>query len=106
MKIYKGNSAPDGSRSITVHEDGKEPYHLKHIIRYSLGVFQWGPGMAYWSGPADTALSILTDCLGPKAADRLYGPFKWDFIAKAGDKLNIDEKAIRDWAVFVDGWKK
>jgi hypothetical protein len=40
---------------------------------------EWGYG---GSGPADAALSILTDLVGPQSADEHYMDFKWEFVAR------------------------
>ncbi len=52
-------------------------YPLRHIRRHSED-FEWGYG---GSGPADTALSILTDAVGAELAERLYQEFKWQIVA-------------------------
>lgn len=96
MKIYKGKRCLGGARGqmIVVEENGKE-YWLNHIERHSPDGFEWGYG---GSGPADTALSILTDCLGKMQANQLYQSFKWDLVAGWGDKFSISEAEIKNWA--------
>ena len=64
---------------------------LKHIVRHSPDGFQMGYG---GSGPADTALSILTDyCNRTKRdldlADKYYQDFKFKFIAPVKGDLEI-----------------
>lgn len=93
MKIYKGKWTR-GEQAIIVQDNGDE-YPLEHIERHSPDGFNWGFG---GSGPADTALSILTDCLGMEQANVLYQLFKREFVAAWGDKFSISEAEIKDWA--------
>lgn len=93
-KIYKGFNHGPGPQSIKVIEENGREYPLPHIYRHSLDGFQWGYG---GSGPADTALSILTDCLGEQGSKTDYQYFKWDFIASSGKELKITEEEIRAW---------
>lgn len=95
MKVYHGkqNENRAGPIEIFVTEKG-ETKKLKHIERHSPDGFQIGYG---GSGPADTALSILTDCLGGQIAPGLYQDFKWAFVARWGDEFSITEKEIKDW---------
>ena len=64
---------------------------LKHIVRHS----PVGPDWGYeGSGPADLALSILTDAVGAELADAFYTDFMADVIAHlraAGDAIPRDE---------------
>lgn len=94
VKIYKGKRTGGGigGQAIVVQNNGDE-YPLKHIERHSPDGFQWGYG---GSGPADTALAILTDLLGMKRADLLYQLFKWEFVARWGDEWSISEEKIRE----------
>lgn len=96
MKTYKGKLRDGGvgGQIIIVEDDGKE-YPLRHIESHSPDGFNWGYG---GSGPADTALSILTDCLGKREARTLYMQFKWDFVAGWGKEFSIGEEGIKDWA--------
>ncbi len=100
MKIYKGKLCDGGAGGQTImvgrmvrtqHED----YPLPHIERHSPDGFNWGYG---GSGPADTALSILTDCLGMEQANVLYQLFKWEFVAAWGNEFSISEAEIKGWA--------
>lgn len=93
MKTYHGINKGIGGQSITVY-DGTKTYQLPHIERHSPDGFQWGYG---GSGPADTALSILTDCIGEEKASKHYQSFKFDFVAAAGDELKITEQEIKEW---------
>lgn len=77
MKTYIGTREPDGTASVCVEGDGpRRPLH--HRVRHSPTGFEWGYG---GSGPADLALSILTDLAGKEAANHLYHEFKWTVIA-------------------------
>ena len=95
MKIYKGKRRGEGvgGQLIAVQDNGEE-YPLEHIERHSPDGFNWGYG---GSGPADTALSILTDCLGMEYANQLYQLFKWEIVASWGDEWSITEERIREW---------
>lgn len=99
MKIYKGKLREGGAGGQVIWVDRDEAlfaaYLLPHIERHSPDGFNWGYG---GSGPADTALSILTDCLGESQARLLYMQFKWDFVAAWGQEFSIAEKVIKDWA--------
>ncbi len=94
MKIYKGKHTGRGVGDQTiVVRDNADEYPLEHIKRHS-EEFNWGYG---GSGPADTALSILADCLGMEQANRLYQFFKWEFVARWGEEWSITEEQIRGW---------
>ena len=96
MKIYKGKRTGEGvgRQSIVVHDNGDE-YPLKHMERHSPDGFNWGYG---GSGPADTALSILTDCLGMEQANQLYQLFKWEIVAAWGEEWSITDGEVKGWA--------
>lgn len=95
MKTYRGKkSAGTLKGQIILVEEDEKLYALKHIKRHS-STFNWGYG---GSGPADTALSILTNCLGEEKANQLYQPFKWAFVAGWDNAWSISEKEIKDWA--------
>lgn len=95
MKTYRGKKSHGGigGQTIMVEDDGKE-HPLKHIKEHSDGL-NWGYG---GSGPADAALSILTDCLGEQQARSLYMEFKWTFVAGWADEFSITEETIKNWA--------
>jgi len=75
-KVYAMRRNADGSTVVVVEQKGEKP--LKHVVRHSPAGFEWGYG---GSGPADLALSILTDALGAELADSCYQDFKWSFIS-------------------------
>lgn len=105
MKIYKGKLRDGGAggqkimvgRMVRTQD---EDYPLRHIESHSPDGFNWGYG---GSGPSDTALSILTDCLGERKARILYPQFKWDFVAGWGKEFSISERTIKNWASLVKG---
>jgi len=99
LKIYSGKLSNErvGGQTILVTEGNAwhfDKNELKHIVRHSPTGFNWGYG---GSGPADTALSILTDCLGLDRANQLYQDFKWDFVAGWGSEWSITEEEIKRW---------
>jgi len=97
MKIYKGQKSSMGPNSVAVvFPDHSRPnYLLPHIVRHSPDSFNWGYG---GSGPADLALSILTDFAGRDFAELHYQKFKNDFIAPAGIELMITDSMIEEWS--------
>ena len=93
IKVYLGLNTGPGPQDIRVIT-GESNKPLRHIERHSPDGFQWGYG---GSGPADTALSILTDYLGYLPGNDVYQTFKNDCIAPAGKKLEIDSDEIDIW---------
>ena len=93
MKTYhgKGTDSVGGAKEVRVDGD-----LLTHIERHSPDGFNWGYG---GSGPADLALSILTDLFGNDTAEQYYQKFKWDFISQlpAGKGWTLTEEQIRAW---------
>lgn len=112
MKIYKGTKSNRGigGQDIIVTEKWEivggvsmdelrhTSYHLKHIVRHSPDGFNWGYG---GSGAADTALSILTDCVGKDRAEALYQGFKERFVSIWGESFEVTENEIKLW---VQSW--
>lgn len=96
-KVYFGKrTSAIGAQRIKVLAVEKE-YDLPHIEKHSPDGFNWGYG---GSGPADTALSILTDFLGDQdQAERFYQDFKCAFVAniKKEDDLVIHGVRIHYW---------
>jgi hypothetical protein len=91
MKTYTGKRSPTGEVDIRV--DGKP---LRQIVRHSPTGMEWGyPG----SGPADTALSIMSDFFegNMELADAFYFQFKWDFVAKWGNEWKVTDEEIDEW---------
>lgn len=74
----------------------RKTYRLRHVLRHSPTGLEFGYA---GSGPADTALSILTDLVGRGIANRHYQHFKFEFIARDRQELIITEAEIRAWLV-------
>jgi len=94
-KIYQGRRFnPDDPLSEAIVTVNGRP--LKHIVRHSPTGFNWGYA---GSGPADTALSILTDVFegNVELADIFYFDFKVDFVSTWDDDWKITEGEIDDW---------
>ncbi len=96
---YSGKKQEIGNCEVYVKvQDSK--VKLKHIIKHSLDGFQWG---YMGSGPADLALSIITDfCERSHFGDkdfpkRVYQDFKKDFLIDMGEELNITSEDISEW---------
>lgn len=98
MKKYFGELRSEGvgGQVILVSDSDRNGSTklLPHIVRHSPDGFNWGYS---GSGPADTALSILTDCLGQNVANAFYQEFKSQFVAFWKESFEITEKEIRDW---------
>jgi len=90
-KIYCGWRDKSGNDKATVN--GKPLEHIKH---HSPSGMNWGYG---GSGPADLALSILTDFLeGDKPqAMQWHQDFKWDFVAFFRDSWSLTSTEIDAW---------
>lgn len=100
---YKVGAGPARVLVKQEHEGRTESTLLKHVVWHSPDGFQWGYG---GSGPADLALSILTDYLlrtgfGEMAAKRkatlLHQDFKWAKIATTKGNLLITGDEIAVW---------
>lgn len=92
-KVAAEASEREAAHGVVVTVDG---WPLHHVVRHSPTGMEWGYG---GSGPADLALSILTDYLGDRIyavhatdgcveqrnglslAEQLHQPFKWSFVA-------------------------
>ena len=100
MKTYTGKKSDQGIGGQVIKVNymmGNKKYSTKllpHIVRHSPDGFNWSYS---GSGPADTALSILTDCLGPETANVYYQEFKFDIVAGWKNSFEITEKEIREW---------
>lgn len=93
IKVYLGLNTGTGGQDIRIIT-GESNKPLPHIVRHSPTGLQWGYS---GSGPADTAVSILTDYLGYVPAAVVYQTFKMDLIATAGKRLEIDTDEIKAW---------
>ena len=66
----------------------------KHIVRHSPTGMAWGYG---GSGPADLALSLLTEVIGEKEADKYYQDFKQECVSLFGGRWTITDEEITEW---------
>ena len=101
-KIYRGrrmNPVDETLSDVLIAVDGKP---LKQVVRHSPTGMEWGFG---GSGPADLALSILTDVLGGRVelADLYYQEFKMDFVAAWENEWSLPETTINDWLTVKTG---
>ena len=80
---------------MTVHQEGKQAVPLRHIVRHSPTGMEWGYS---GSGPADLALSLLTDACGGRIANEWHQAFKWDVIAGLGESWTLKRSEIQEWA--------
>lgn len=97
MKYYMAERKPLGP-VVTVNQEGEWDYTLPHICRHSPDGFEWGYG---GSGPADLALSMLTDAVGAELAERHYQRFKSQFIASQPfEGFCISSALVQAW---IDG---
>lgn len=93
-KMYVGVRERGYARIYVETPEGQR-YSLRHVVRHSPTGLEFGYG---GSGPADLALSILTDAVGAELANAYYQDFKWAFVAGwPRDGFCLFEKAIRDW---------
>ena len=91
-KVYLADRNAHGTKVLVATSDGDYP--LVHIVRHSPDGFEWGYG---GSGPADLALSILTDAVGPELAERHYQAFKWTVVSGLPfEGWQIKEELIRE----------
>jgi hypothetical protein len=96
MKIYSGTKATmdlEGNPTVLVETNGKTA-PLSHVVTHSPTGMNWGYG---GSGPADLALSILTDAVGGRLARQYYQDFKRDFVATWGSSWRITSQEIKKW---------
>ena len=100
MLKYCGKKAQIGPcRVFVVDNEQNIKENLRHIVRHSPDGFQWSYG---GSGPSDLSLSILHDFCSRNGmdialVDKCYQSFKRDFVATAGDNLEITGEQISDW---------
>lgn len=97
MKSYVGEREDSGDTTIAVIDREAtrkvRPLALRLDLRgHSPTGFEWGYG---GSGPAQTALAILADCVGDELALQLYQDFKFKVIAGLGRKWTITEEEVR-----------
>tara|TARA_Y100000310_G_scaffold56232_1_gene51570 strand:+ start:20053 stop:20406 length:354 start_codon:yes stop_codon:yes gene_type:complete len=106
---FRGKRKDVGCEVVVVHDDVEgdnyDYYPLEPTGKHSEG-FEWGYG---GSGPAETALVILTEFVKKVNRDRrkpldfdinqYYQMFKWDKITtiKREDDLHITTREIWEW---------
>ena len=92
-KVYEGRYQFDPLSAAIVTVNGRP---LKHVAKHSPTGLSWGYG---GSGPADTALSILTDMFGgnKELAEVFYFEFTWEFVTSWGNEWKITSEEINEW---------
>lgn len=94
MKVYEGRRLRRFGVQVDVVEDGRRRA-LRHVVHHSPTGFEWGYG---GSGPADLALSILTDAAGEPTARTWYQAFKWDVVAQLDrEAWELREEEVVGW---------
>lgn len=77
--------------NIYLRESDGDEQPIRHVVRHSPDGFNWGYG---GSGPADAALSILTEIYGSDVAEKHYQSFKNKFVASVpvlGGEIPVEE---------------
>jgi hypothetical protein len=93
VKYYAGKRTRLGPEVYVVNRNKIQP--LRHVCLHSPDGFEWGYG---GSGPADLALSILADVIGPEEAQDLYQHFKWDVVSSLPrEGWEMSEQEIKEW---------
>ena len=94
---YTGRRTEAGTEVVRHADDGStSPLAWRLDLRnHSPTGFEWGYG---GSGPAQLALAILADTLGPEQAQGHYQDFKWKVIARLdkGD-WEITREQVQEW---------
>jgi hypothetical protein len=102
-RSYRGAMAADpvGPRHVALVEYGRErPLPQRQdVYNHSPDGFSWG---YQGSGPAQLALAILCDAIGPNEAVRWHQDFKRDHIAKLAlvDAWTMPASLVWSWWVF------
>lgn len=95
MKMYSGIRTNDGIIIIHVTENHEtrrlSPAPSLKLYNHSPSGFNWGYN---GSGPAQTALAILLDCIGEEKALLYYQKFKFEFVSTWSDFFHISELEI------------
>ena len=102
-RYYRGAAPPDpvGPRAVALVEYGRDrplPVRLD-VYNHSPDGFSWG---YQGSGPAQLALAILCDAIGPTEAMRWHQEFKRDHIAAlaADHAWTMPASVVWSWWVF------
>jgi hypothetical protein len=94
---YVGRRTSDGAQVVRETATGQTtPLPMRHDIRnHSPSGPEWGYG---GSGPAQLALAILADAVGPERAEAIYQDFKFKVIAGLdGDEWTITREDLLSW---------
>ena len=98
MKIYTGSRITIGPNHISVingrNRKFLKPSASQKLYNHSPDGFNWGYS---GSGPAQSALAILLDCLGKELALKHYQAFKFEFVSSWGKQFSITEQEIKNW---------
>lgn len=100
-RIYRGSGGIiDGAVRLVVRVedyDSGEQWELVPIKRHGSGNL----GIGYGPASIDTALTILTDLLGPEGAETCYKAFHYGFLwplhLRVGRCFNITSAGIAGW---------
>lgn len=100
--VYSGKKSyphAAGCQYVRIRHSNGNTTGLKHVCKHSPTGMNWGYG---GSGPADCALSILTDfCkrakLGVRIANENYQEFKFVFVATFPDSFQLAGEQIENW---------
>lgn len=94
---YEGVRTPAGVVVVRVDDaDRVRPLPARLDLRsHSPSGLEWGyPG----SGPAQLALAILADAVGPEAAQACYQRFKFEVVARlAQERWELTREAVLTW---------
>lgn len=96
-KRYEGVRTPAGVVVVRVDEaDRTRPLPARLDLRaHSPGGMEWGYA---GSGPAQLALAILADAVGPDAARACYQRFKFEVIARlAAEQWELSRAEVLAW---------
>ena len=94
MKTYTGKREDHGCFLVTV--DGQPLDPRFDLAMHSPTGFAWGYG---GSGPAQLAIALLADAVGPGDAERFYHDFKWQVVCgwPIDEAWSITADDLRAW---------
>jgi len=75
----------------------KQPFTPERSLKvrnHSPDGFEWGYN---GSGPAQLALALLLDVVGPRLAQRYYQQFKRERVAQWGENWYVTDQQIKEW---------
>jgi len=79
---------------VTKDKSPFRPERSLQVRRHSPNGFNWG---YEGSGPAQLALALLLDVVGPRLAQRYYQQFKRERVALWGNNWCITDTQIKEW---------